>query len=47
MNEPPDLLDGATVLYWAASSEPFFYMPHGEGRIAIVGLVVCRTWQEK
>lgn len=42
---PPETLDGATVLFWAWSSpSPFFVMrcSDGPGEIAIHGLAICR-----
>jgi len=40
--KPPDELDGATVLWWTFSFEPFFVMADGGEAIPIHGLAVCR-----
>jgi hypothetical protein len=42
---PPELIDGARVLYYAiAQDEPFFVMrtPEGEAVAKIYGLAICR-----
>ena len=40
--EPPVELDGATVVCWAYSPEPFFVMPDGRAGIPICGLAVAQ-----
>lgn len=43
--EPPNLLDGADVLFWAYEPlQPFFLMTYSDGKPykAIHGLAICR-----
>jgi len=43
MHNPPGVLDGAVVLYWAESGvRPFFKMPDDDSFISIHGLAICQ-----
>ncbi len=45
MRDPPEIIDGAKVLFWAWSGEaPFFVMPNSDGSsgINIHGLAICQ-----
>ncbi len=44
MKKPPEKIDGANVLLWAWSQEPFFCISSTDGSLSIpiFGLAVCR-----
>ncbi len=44
MDVPPPVIDGATVLLWAAAEEPlsWVHFTDGSGAIAIHGVVIAR-----